>query len=50
LEYLRHVLEQIDSCEFTKIINEANIVFISSNGITRRAPYIGKAIKELWRQ
>jgi hypothetical protein len=42
LEHLRLVLEKIDPSEFAKIINEANIVFISTNGLTGRTPYIRK--------
>jgi hypothetical protein len=42
LEHLGLMFEQIDPCEFTKVINEANIIFISSNGVTGRVPYIRK--------
>jgi hypothetical protein len=42
LEHLRLVFKQIDPCKFTKVINESNIVFISSNGITDRTSYIRK--------
>jgi hypothetical protein len=47
LEHLGLMFEQIDPCEFTKVINEANIIFISSNGITGRVPYIRK-INSKW--
>jgi hypothetical protein len=30
------MLEQVDPCEFAKIINEAHIIFILSNGLTSR--------------
>jgi hypothetical protein len=40
LEYFIFVFEQVNPSEFTKIINETNIIFISPNRITTRPSYI----------
>jgi hypothetical protein len=42
LEKLRFVLEHVDPCKFTIVINEANIILKTTNRITHRSPYIRK--------
>ena len=42
LKHIRFELEKINPSEFTIIINEADIIFISSNGTGCRAPNIRK--------
>jgi hypothetical protein len=38
LENFRFMLKQIDPSEFAKVINETNIIFISSNRIASKTP------------
>ena len=40
LENLRFVAQQIDPCEFAKIINEANIKIVLANRGGSGSPYI----------
>jgi hypothetical protein len=40
LKNIRFVLKEIDPSKLTKIINKADIVFISSNRLTSGTPYI----------
>jgi hypothetical protein len=42
MENFRFVLKQIDPSEFAKVINETNIIFISSNRIASKTPNIRK--------
>jgi hypothetical protein len=42
LKDFRFVFEQINPSKLAKIINETNIIFIPSYGITGKTPYIRK--------
>jgi hypothetical protein len=40
IEYFRTMFNKIDPCKFAEIINEANIIILTTKRIRGRPPYI----------